>query len=164
MFIWQKSLVMRMRIGYKVNGKDVLEEGQINNFPRGLWGWLYFQHKELWVFIISIPIPKKKKRKERYVLPEQLTQQNQLLFSYFFHPFPETLALFWIWDSSCFFLNKISYVFESESDGGRSTQVCLVYKTLKEIWLPTRCISSYSYSFVFAQKGFVFYLLIYWPM
>ncbi|KAH0868542.1 hypothetical protein HID58_075564 [Brassica napus] len=32
----KKSLVMRMRIGYKVNGKDVLEEGQINNFPRGL--------------------------------------------------------------------------------------------------------------------------------
>ncbi|KAF3596836.1 hypothetical protein DY000_02023538 [Brassica cretica] len=32
----KKSLVMRMRIGYKVNGKDVLEEGQINNFPPGL--------------------------------------------------------------------------------------------------------------------------------
>ncbi|XP_019176734.1 PREDICTED: AP-1 complex subunit gamma-2-like [Ipomoea nil] len=32
----KKSLVMRLRIGYKMNGKDVLEEGQINNFPRGL--------------------------------------------------------------------------------------------------------------------------------
>ncbi|VVA92318.1 unnamed protein product [Arabis nemorensis] len=32
----KKSLVMRMRVGYKLNGKDVLEEGQINNFPRGL--------------------------------------------------------------------------------------------------------------------------------
>ncbi|XP_018440730.1 AP-1 complex subunit gamma-1 isoform X2 [Raphanus sativus] len=32
----KKSLVMRMRVGYKVNEKDVLEEGQINNFPRGL--------------------------------------------------------------------------------------------------------------------------------
>ncbi|KAL1556718.1 hypothetical protein AAHA92_12302 [Salvia divinorum] len=32
----KKSLVMRMRINYKTNNKDVLEEGQINNFPRGL--------------------------------------------------------------------------------------------------------------------------------
>ncbi|XP_031122511.1 AP-1 complex subunit gamma-2-like [Ipomoea triloba] len=32
----KKSLVMRLRVGYKMNGKDVLEEGQINNFPRGL--------------------------------------------------------------------------------------------------------------------------------
>ncbi|XP_074309844.1 AP-1 complex subunit gamma-1-like isoform X2 [Silene latifolia] len=32
----KKPLVMRIRIGYKVNGKDVLEEGQISNFPRDL--------------------------------------------------------------------------------------------------------------------------------
>ncbi|KAH0677574.1 hypothetical protein KY285_025375 [Solanum tuberosum] len=32
----QKSLVMRIRIAYKVNNKDVLEEGQVNNFPRDL--------------------------------------------------------------------------------------------------------------------------------
>ncbi|OIV93085.1 hypothetical protein TanjilG_20747 [Lupinus angustifolius] len=32
----KKSLVMRIRIAYKINGKDTLEEGQINNFPRGL--------------------------------------------------------------------------------------------------------------------------------
>ncbi|KAK9675683.1 hypothetical protein RND81_11G023400 [Saponaria officinalis] len=32
----KKALVMRFRIGYKVNGKDVLEEGQISNFPRNL--------------------------------------------------------------------------------------------------------------------------------
>uniref|UniRef100_A0A5B6Z6S4 AP-1 complex subunit gamma n=1 Tax=Davidia involucrata TaxID=16924 RepID=A0A5B6Z6S4_DAVIN len=32
----KKSLVMRMRISYKMNNKDVLEEGQINNFPREL--------------------------------------------------------------------------------------------------------------------------------
>ncbi|XP_010498899.1 PREDICTED: AP-1 complex subunit gamma-1 [Camelina sativa] len=32
----KKSLVMRMRIGYKLNGKDVLEEGQVSNFPCGL--------------------------------------------------------------------------------------------------------------------------------
>ncbi|KAL8142389.1 hypothetical protein V2J09_015421 [Rumex salicifolius] len=32
----KKSLVMRIRIAYKQNGKDVLEEGQINNFPQGL--------------------------------------------------------------------------------------------------------------------------------
>nr|XP_016448421.1 PREDICTED: AP-1 complex subunit gamma-2-like [Nicotiana tabacum]XP_018629076.1 AP-1 complex subunit gamma-2-like [Nicotiana tomentosiformis] len=32
----KKSLVMRIRIAYKVNNKDVLEEGQINNFPRDL--------------------------------------------------------------------------------------------------------------------------------
>ncbi|KAK9707352.1 hypothetical protein RND81_07G191700 [Saponaria officinalis] len=32
----KKPLVMRLRIGYKVNGKDVLEEGQISNFPRNL--------------------------------------------------------------------------------------------------------------------------------
>ncbi|GLT86417.1 hypothetical protein SLE2022_045590 [Rubroshorea leprosula] len=30
----KKSLIMRIRIAYKINGKDVLEEGQINNFPR----------------------------------------------------------------------------------------------------------------------------------
>lgn len=32
----KKSLVMRVRIGYKLNNKDILEEGQINNFPHGL--------------------------------------------------------------------------------------------------------------------------------
>lgn len=32
----QKSLVMRIRIAYKTNDKDVLEEAQINNFPRDL--------------------------------------------------------------------------------------------------------------------------------
>ncbi|XAR48051.1 hypothetical protein NMG60_11030752 [Bertholletia excelsa] len=32
----KKSLVMRVRIGYKMNNKDMLEEGQINNFPRDL--------------------------------------------------------------------------------------------------------------------------------
>ncbi|KAL5552930.1 hypothetical protein UlMin_040331 [Ulmus minor] len=32
----KKSLVMRIRIAYKSNNKDVLEEGQVNNFPRGL--------------------------------------------------------------------------------------------------------------------------------
>ncbi|KAG9144332.1 hypothetical protein Leryth_019427 [Lithospermum erythrorhizon] len=32
----KKSLVMRVRIAYKVNGNDALEEGQISNFPRGL--------------------------------------------------------------------------------------------------------------------------------
>ncbi|KAH9627183.1 hypothetical protein KSS87_020729, partial [Heliosperma pusillum] len=32
----KKPLVMRIRIGYKINGKDVLEEGQISNFPRDL--------------------------------------------------------------------------------------------------------------------------------
>ncbi|CAN4124257.1 unnamed protein product [Withania somnifera] len=32
----KKSLVMRIRIAYKVNNKDVLEEGLVNNFPRDL--------------------------------------------------------------------------------------------------------------------------------
>ncbi|KAH6763196.1 Adaptor protein complex AP-1 [Perilla frutescens var. hirtella] len=32
----KKSLVMRVRINYKANDKDVLEEGQISNFPRDL--------------------------------------------------------------------------------------------------------------------------------
>uniref|UniRef100_A0A5B6Z1G0 Putative AP-1 complex subunit gamma-2-like n=1 Tax=Davidia involucrata TaxID=16924 RepID=A0A5B6Z1G0_DAVIN len=32
----KKSIVMRIRIAYKMNNKDILEEGQINNFPRGL--------------------------------------------------------------------------------------------------------------------------------
>ncbi|CAN0924042.1 AP-1 complex subunit gamma-2 [Linum grandiflorum] len=32
----KKSLVMRIRISYKNEGKDVLEEGQISNFPRDL--------------------------------------------------------------------------------------------------------------------------------
>ncbi|XP_039006909.1 AP-1 complex subunit gamma-2-like isoform X2 [Hibiscus syriacus] len=32
----KKSLVMRTRIAYKINDNDVLEEGQVNNFPGGL--------------------------------------------------------------------------------------------------------------------------------
>ncbi|KAK3015572.1 hypothetical protein RJ639_007745 [Escallonia herrerae] len=32
----KKALVMRIRINYKVNSKDTLEEGQISNFPRDL--------------------------------------------------------------------------------------------------------------------------------
>ncbi|GMN41659.1 hypothetical protein TIFTF001_010873 [Ficus carica] len=32
----KKSLVMRIRIAFKMNNKDVLEEGQLNNFPHGL--------------------------------------------------------------------------------------------------------------------------------
>ncbi|KAK7250533.1 hypothetical protein RIF29_33035 [Crotalaria pallida] len=32
----KKSLVMRIRIAFKINGKDTLEEGQINNFPRDI--------------------------------------------------------------------------------------------------------------------------------
>ncbi|KAL1550889.1 AP-1 complex subunit gamma-2-like isoform X1 [Salvia divinorum] len=32
----KKSLVMRVRINYKANGEDVLEDGQISNFPHGL--------------------------------------------------------------------------------------------------------------------------------
>ncbi|XP_047322411.1 AP-1 complex subunit gamma-2-like [Impatiens glandulifera] len=32
----KKSIVMRIRIAYKSNNKDMLEEGEISNFPRGL--------------------------------------------------------------------------------------------------------------------------------
>ncbi|XP_010547880.1 PREDICTED: AP-1 complex subunit gamma-2 isoform X2 [Tarenaya hassleriana] len=32
----KKALVMRVRIGYKVDGKDASEEGHVNNFPRSL--------------------------------------------------------------------------------------------------------------------------------
>nr|GEU67593.1 AP-1 complex subunit gamma-2-like isoform X1 [Tanacetum cinerariifolium] len=32
----KKSIVMRIRISYKLNNKDMLEEGQISNFPCGL--------------------------------------------------------------------------------------------------------------------------------
>ncbi|CAH8387873.1 unnamed protein product [Eruca vesicaria subsp. sativa] len=32
----KKPMVMRMRVGYKTDDKEVLEEGQINNFPREL--------------------------------------------------------------------------------------------------------------------------------
>ncbi|KAL5720319.1 hypothetical protein ACHQM5_008396 [Ranunculus cassubicifolius] len=32
----QKSLVMRIRVAYKVNNNDALEQGQISNFPNGL--------------------------------------------------------------------------------------------------------------------------------
>lgn len=32
----QKHLAMRVRIAYKVNGQDVVEQGQVNNFPAGL--------------------------------------------------------------------------------------------------------------------------------
>lgn len=38
---------MRIRIAYKANGKDVLEEGQINNFPRDLWVANQFNRREL---------------------------------------------------------------------------------------------------------------------
>lgn len=33
---FQKHLVMRLRIAYKVDDKDILEEGQVSNFPRNL--------------------------------------------------------------------------------------------------------------------------------
>ncbi|KAH1198113.1 AP-1 complex subunit gamma-2 [Glycine max] len=36
----KKSLVMRIKIAYKINGKETQEEGQINNFPRDLCGQL----------------------------------------------------------------------------------------------------------------------------
>jgi len=36
--LFQKSLVMRIKVSYKINGKETMEEGQINNFPRELWG------------------------------------------------------------------------------------------------------------------------------
>lgn len=36
--LFQKSLVMRIKVSYKINGKETLEVGQINNFPRELWG------------------------------------------------------------------------------------------------------------------------------
>lgn len=39
---------MRIRIAYKMNNKDVLEEGQINNFPRDLWGDLKIVKMVLW--------------------------------------------------------------------------------------------------------------------
>ncbi|KAK7386893.1 hypothetical protein VNO78_27252 [Psophocarpus tetragonolobus] len=32
----KKSLVMRIKITYKINGKETVEEGQVNNFPRDL--------------------------------------------------------------------------------------------------------------------------------
>lgn len=32
----QKHLAMRVRIAYKMNGQDVVEQGQVNNFPAGL--------------------------------------------------------------------------------------------------------------------------------
>ncbi|CAI5473929.1 unnamed protein product [Closterium sp. Yama58-4] len=32
----QKPLVMKLRVSYKVAGQDVLEQGQVNNFPAGL--------------------------------------------------------------------------------------------------------------------------------
>lgn len=35
--LFQKALAMRMRMVYKVNDQDKMEQGQINNFPPGLW-------------------------------------------------------------------------------------------------------------------------------
>uniref|UniRef100_A0A7I4AYD3 AP-1 complex subunit gamma n=1 Tax=Physcomitrium patens TaxID=3218 RepID=A0A7I4AYD3_PHYPA len=32
----QKALVMKLRVSYKVNGQNVLDQGQVNNFPAGL--------------------------------------------------------------------------------------------------------------------------------
>lgn len=40
----QKSLVMRIRIAYKINGKETLEEGQISNFPRNIWSQMVGDH------------------------------------------------------------------------------------------------------------------------
>lgn len=37
---------MRIRIAYKMNNKDVLEEGQINNFPQGLWSGAVLDGKD----------------------------------------------------------------------------------------------------------------------
>lgn len=56
---FQKSLVMRIRIAYKMNNKDVLEEGQISNFPRGLWGWVVFidgknGDAQVYVFLLAV--------------------------------------------------------------------------------------------------------------
>lgn len=32
----QKPLAMRIRMSYKVNGEERLEQGQVSNFPSGL--------------------------------------------------------------------------------------------------------------------------------
>lgn len=32
----QKNMAMKLRIGYKVNNQNMLEQGQVNNFPSGL--------------------------------------------------------------------------------------------------------------------------------
>jgi AP-1 complex subunit gamma-1 len=32
----QKALAMRIRMSYKVNGEERLEQGQVSNFPSGL--------------------------------------------------------------------------------------------------------------------------------
>lgn len=57
-YSFQKSLVMRIRIAYKVNGKDTLEEGQISNFPKGLWSQKYGRvikviHNPLFLFALN---------------------------------------------------------------------------------------------------------------
>lgn len=51
---FQKHLVMRLRIAYKVDDKDILEEGQVSNFPRNLWCWT---GRESVKMVINCPPP-----------------------------------------------------------------------------------------------------------
>lgn len=113
--LWQKSLVMRMRIGYKVNGKDVLEEGQINNFPRGLWGWLYSHQKDLSVYFRQPNL--KRKTSLAQAVDAAKAAFRLLIFSSYFG---------FVWDlgfSGFLFVQKFRCL-ESESDRG-STWVCV---------------------------------------
>ena len=54
---------MRTRIAYKKNNKDVLEEGQVNNFPRGLWDLILVQDVNY-----CVVFPKKMLHRRGYLL------------------------------------------------------------------------------------------------
>jgi len=53
LFLSQKALAMRIRIAYKVNNQDKLEQGHIN-FPPGLWrDWhFHLSRSRVWCYLL----------------------------------------------------------------------------------------------------------------
>lgn len=50
---FQKPIVMRMRVDYKIDGKDVLEQGEINSFPRELESVKVFVPIFIYIYIYT---------------------------------------------------------------------------------------------------------------
>lgn len=117
-----------------------------------------------WVFIIISSVFQKK----RYVSPTDATKSaftflflSSVSWNFGFCLGFEILQVsFW----TKFYLFRVGKWWRKHTSLSLSS--CI--KLFKEIWDLTAhmtwCISTYSYSFVFAQKSFVFYLRIYWPM
>lgn len=124
-----------------------------------------FSIRNFWVFIIISSVFQKKKR---YVSPTDATKSaftflflSSVSWNFGFCLGFEILQVsFW----TKFYLFRVGKWWRKHTSLSLSS--CI--KLFKEIWDLTAhmtwCISTYSYSFVFAQKSFVFYLRIYWPM